>query len=78
VREVNDKGFIDALLAMDRDEALRHGDDEQSACSPGAAAAALAFAQAEGATRAELLGYATSLDLRRDESFVGYAAVGFY
>jgi len=77
-RDVNDKGFIDALLAMDGHEVLRRGEDDQSACSCGAAAAALAFAKASGASRAELLGYASSLDLRKDESFVGYAAVGFY
>ncbi|HOX33892.1 MAG TPA: AmmeMemoRadiSam system protein B [Spirochaetales bacterium] len=78
VREVNDTAFIEALLSMSPEEGLRRGCDDQSACSPGAAAAALAFALAEGATRAELLGYATSLELRSDESFVGYAALGFY
>lgn len=78
VREVNDKAFIDALLSMDAASVLARGSEDQSACSPGAAAAALSFALAEGASRAELLAYATSLDVRRDESFVGYAAIGFY
>jgi MEMO1 family protein len=78
VRETNDRRFIDALLALDGAEALRRGEAERSACSSGAATAALAFALASGATRGELLAYATSLDVRRDDSFVGYAALGFF
>ena len=78
MRDTNDRRFIDSLLALDGEEALRRAEAERSACSSGAAAAALAFALAAGASRALLLEYATSLDLRRDESFVGYAAVGFY
>jgi MEMO1 family protein len=78
VREVNDRRFIEALIALDGEEALERARAELSACSSGAAASALAFALAAGATRARLLEYATSLDVRRDESFVGYAALGFY
>jgi AmmeMemoRadiSam system protein B len=63
---------------MDGEAVLLRGEEDHSACSFGAAAAALSFAQANGAVRAELLGYASSLDVRKDESFVGYAAVGFY
>jgi AmmeMemoRadiSam system protein B len=77
VREVSDKGFIDALLARDAPAVLARG-GAGSACSAGAAAAALAFALARGADRALLLGYSTSLELRRAESFVGYCALGFY
>ena len=78
VRDTNDRRFIEALLALDGAEAVARGEAERSACSPGAAAAALAFARASGASRAELFAYATSLELRRDESFVGYAALGFF
>jgi MEMO1 family protein len=78
VRSTNDRRFIDALLGLDGLEAIRLGEEERSACSSGAAAAALAFAQASGSSRAELFGYATSLDVRRDESFVGYASIGFF
>jgi MEMO1 family protein len=78
VRETNDRRFIEAILAMDGGQAVARGETERSACSPGAAVAALAFARASGAGRAELLGYATSLDFRRDDSFVGYAAIGFF
>jgi MEMO1 family protein len=78
VRSTNDRRFIDALLALDGGEALRLGETERSACSSGAAAAALSFAKASGASRSRLLEYATSLDLRRDDSFVGYASVAFF
>lgn len=78
VREVNDRGFIEALLAMDAEAVLERGEEDRSACSSGAAAAALVFAAASGAARAELLAYATSLERRQDESFVGYAGVAFY
>ncbi|MDA8427424.1 MAG: AmmeMemoRadiSam system protein B [Treponema sp.] len=78
VRGTNDRRFVEALLALDPAEALRRGETEGSACSSGAAAAALSFALSAGASRAELLGYGTSLEVRRDESFVGYAALAFY
>jgi Predicted dioxygenase len=78
VRNVNDKRFIDALLDLDAERALSLGEAERSACSSGGATAALSYARASGATRAELLEYATSLDVRADESFVGYAAIAFY
>jgi len=78
VRGTNDRRFVDALLALDGPEALALAEAERSACSPGAAAAALAYARAAGASRAMLLDYATSLDARRDDSFVGYAAIAFY
>ncbi len=76
VRETSDKGFIDALIAMDPGLVLERG-EAGAACSSGAAAAAIAFAEAMGAHRAELLGYATSLETRESESFVGYCAVAF-
>jgi MEMO1 family protein len=78
VRDTNDKRFIEALLALDAAEAVARGEAERSACSPGAAAAALSFALASKASSARLLAYATSLDVRRDDSFVGYAAIGFF
>ncbi len=75
VREVNDRRFLDAVLALDGGEAIRLALHERSACSPGAAAAAIAFARAGGATTAQLLHYRTSLDVMPASSFVGYAAV---
>lgn len=77
VKGTNDKAFIDALLDMNGDAALALAAKKGSACSAGAAAAAIGFALETGATEARLLAYATSLEVRRDDSFVGYAAVAF-
>lgn len=75
VREVNDRRFIEAVVALDGEEAIRLALHERSACSPGAAAAAIAFARAGGAAVARLLHYRTSYDVTPAASFVGYAAV---
>jgi AmmeMemoRadiSam system protein B len=77
VSGTNDKGFIDALLGMNCELALTHAVKKDSACSSGAAVAALGFALESGASSARLLGYSTSLELRPDDSFVGYAAIAF-
>ena len=77
VRKVNDRGFVDTLLDMNCEAALLVARKRASACSAGAAAAALAFALEAGSTEARLLGYSTSLDVRKAESFVGYAALSF-
>jgi AmmeMemoRadiSam system protein B len=78
VREVNDRAFIDSILELDADKALRLGEERGAACSSGAAVAAMSFALEVGAKRAELIDYATSLEVRKDSSFVGYAAIAFY
>ncbi|PKL75622.1 MAG: AmmeMemoRadiSam system protein B [Candidatus Melainabacteria bacterium HGW-Melainabacteria-1] len=77
VKGTNDKAFIDALLDMNCETALSHAVKKASACSAGAAVAALGFALEAGATEAHLLSYATSLEIRQDDSFVGYAAIAF-
>ncbi|MCE1196234.1 AmmeMemoRadiSam system protein B [bacterium] len=77
VKGTNDKAFIDALLDMNGDAALALAARKGTACSAGAAAAAIGFALETGATEARLLAYSTSLEIRRDDSFVGYAAVAF-
>ncbi|TFG64487.1 MAG: AmmeMemoRadiSam system protein B [Spirochaetales bacterium] len=75
VREVNDRMFIDALLEQNTLKALELGVKERSACSAGGAAAASAFAAKLGINKGRLLGYSTSLDVHRAESFVGYAGI---
>lgn len=75
VRETNDRRFLDALVEGDPNLALRRALEENSACSPGAAIAALGFAKESGSGQGELLRYATSADIRPSDSFVGYAAV---
>lgn len=77
VKSVNDKAFVSALLDMNCEAALLHAAKKASACSAGAAVAALGFALEAGATEALLLGYGTSLEIRNDDSFVGYAAIAF-
>ena len=75
VKEVNDRGFIDSLLAMDPEAALDHAARNQSACSAGGAVAALSFAREMGANEGELIQYLTSYDIYPNESFVGYAGI---
>ena len=78
VRETNDRRFIDAVLAMDGQQAVELALKERSACSSGGAAAALAFASRAGSTRGALLEYRTSLTVLPDSSsFVGYGAIVF-
>jgi MEMO1 family protein len=76
VRETNDRGFIDAVLAGAPAAVVRHGVDEQSACCPGAVAATMSAIQAYGATAApKLVDNYLSYDIQPGSSFVGYAAI---
>jgi len=75
VRDVNDRRFVESLLAMDQDAALSRALGERSACSAGGALAALSFAKANGVTSGTLVRYATSHDVHPAESFVGYAGI---
>jgi len=77
VRNTNDKGFIAELLEMNCEKAISNALKKNSACSPGAAATAMGFALEAGASESRLLGYSTSLDVHKADSFVGYAAVAF-
>jgi AmmeMemoRadiSam system protein B len=93
VREVNDRRFIEAVLAGEPEAVLKRAEEEFSACSAGAVLGALGFTQglaeglAQGKSQAQLLAYATSVDALREEgplsdgdadSFVGYGAIGFF
>jgi AmmeMemoRadiSam system protein B len=89
VREVNDRRFIQALLAGDRAAVLERAEREFSACSAGAALGAMGFAAALGRNSARgntggntprLLAYATSAEAPggaggTPDSFVGYGAL---
>ncbi len=70
-----DRAMADALAAMDADEALGLATARRAACSVGAAIAAMAYARARGAVAGERLALASSRDLSRGDSFVGYATV---
>lgn len=77
VKEVNDRAFIDSLLAMNAEDALRHARESGSACSAGGAVAAMTFAGESGIEGGELLCYMTSYDVHPGESFVGYAGISY-
>ena len=77
VKGTNDARFIASMLEGNAEEALRRAEAEGSACSPGAAVAALGFAEAMGCAKAALLGYSTSYDIAPASSFVGYAALSW-
>jgi AmmeMemoRadiSam system protein B len=75
VKQVNDKRFIDAVLALNAMEAVTAANQDQSSCSAGAPAAAIAAAKKMGATKAVLVDYYTSYDIMPGDSFVGYGGV---
>ncbi len=72
VKETNDKQFMDAVLKLDAKLAVDLANRDQSSCSAGAPAAAIAAAKKTGATKALLVDYYTSYDIRPGDSFVGY------
>lgn len=81
VREVNDRAFIEAVEGGNPDRILDRAEHGRSSCSAGAVLGALAYAQAVNAVPARLLAYGTSADVAEDgvpDSFVGYAAFGFF
>jgi AmmeMemoRadiSam system protein B len=75
VKKENDKGFIDRALGMDIEGLLTHAEENDSACSAGAAASAVATCQALGAKKGILLDYYTSYEIMPDDSFVGYGGI---
>lgn len=75
VKKVNDKGFIGLALRMDALGLLDHALKNDSACSAGAAASAMATCEVLGAKKGVLLDYYTSYDIMPDDSFVGYAGI---
>jgi AmmeMemoRadiSam system protein B len=77
VKKENDKGFIERALKMDTEDLLKHALENDSACSAGAAASAIATCKALGAEKGILLDYYTSYEIMPDDSFVGYAGIVF-
>jgi len=81
-KEVNDRRFIDLLIALDARGAYAAGEEDGSACGPAAAAATAAFAKSSGAKEGILLEHITSWERAKYEQgeptdFVGYAAMVF-
>ncbi|MEE8409181.1 MAG: AmmeMemoRadiSam system protein B [Myxococcota bacterium] len=76
VRNENDKGFIDAILARDPEAVVQHGVANHSACCSGAVVATMAAVAAYGGTEApRLVDHYLSCDVQRGSSFVGYAGI---
>ncbi|HOX43594.1 MAG TPA: AmmeMemoRadiSam system protein B [Myxococcota bacterium] len=80
-KEENDRPFLEHLLAGRPAEATAHALAHRSACCPGAAAAAVSFALARGATRGALLEHTTSHEVEgrggEPRMWVGYAGLVF-
>lgn len=77
VREVNDRSFLDAVMAFDAEEVLVRGEGNRAACSTGAVLGAMGYAVARGARVSNLMAYGTSADSFPGPSFVGYGSVVF-
>jgi len=80
VKEVNDKGLIDLMLAMKAEQIVPETKQHHNACGAGAIAATVASARELGSKGGALLHYTTSYDVMprgRPSDFVGYAAVVF-
>ncbi len=75
VKKENDKGFIDRALRMDIEGLLNHAQENDSACSAGAAASSIATCKGLGSGKGILIDYYTSFEILPDESFVGYAGI---
>ncbi|MBW1871561.1 MAG: AmmeMemoRadiSam system protein B [Deltaproteobacteria bacterium] len=79
-KQENDRPFIDRLLAMDAQPAIEHALANHSACCPGAAAAAVAFAALRGSSSGQLIEHTTSYEVEsrgQPTMWVGYAAIVF-
>jgi len=77
VRNKNDRGVINAMLAMDPERVIKEAMTNQNACCSGAAATAISAAKQLGAGKAETIAYATSYDKSPGDSFVGYVGIVF-
>ena len=79
-KDENDARFISHLLELNPLGCIDEGLSSQSACCPGAAAAAVTAARLNGSEYGELLTHTTSWDVMSEgepEDFVGYASVIF-
>ncbi len=77
VKGENDREIIEKMLILDCEGVLVSAAGNQSACSSGAAAAAMNYARLSGVSSGKLVDYFTSYDITPSESFVGYAGISF-
>ena len=69
--------MVDRLKALDVEEIVSQGLTRQNMCCSGAAAAAAAACKKMGAAKGICLDYATSYEISRSDSFVGYCGMVF-
>ncbi len=77
VERENDARAIEALSGMDVSQIISQGLENKNMCCAGAAAAAAAACKKMGAAKGTCLDYATSYELSRADSFVGYCGMVF-
>lgn len=77
VSEFNDAAAVAALATLDGDEVIRQGLQNRNLCCSGAAAAAALACKKMGAAQGISLNYATSYEISRSDSFVGYCGMVF-
>jgi MEMO1 family protein len=75
VCDVNDQEIISAMESMDSEGVLQIAREKKSACSAGAAAAAIEFSKAFDAEKGVSIGYENSYSKAPGPSFVGYASI---
>ncbi len=75
VKEENDAAIVEAMRDMDIREVLRLGREQKAACSAGAAAAAIRFAESMGSSGGRVIAYSSSYEIHPGDSFVGYAGI---
>lgn len=75
VKNINDKGYVDLLLKLEGEKSIDYALKNKSACSSGAALGSVTVAKKRGMKIGHLLGYSTSYDVHKDDSFVGYAGI---
>ncbi len=78
VKDKNDRQVIDAMLAMAPETVIKEAHSNHNACCPGAAAAAIASAQALGARNSRFVGYSSSYEYNPGDTFVGYGGILFF
>jgi AmmeMemoRadiSam system protein B len=77
VKNENDRGVVDQMLAMNPSAVIKEARASGNACCAGAAAAAIATGKKMGANNALEIEYATSYEKSPGDSFVGYTGIIF-
>lgn len=77
VKDVNDREIISNMLNMDSLGLMDSAEKNFSACSPGAAAAVIRFAELSNVKSGNLVGYSNSYEVIPSDSFVGYVGITY-